>query len=36
MRGKTTFEIELLLNEEKVLEQASAAPDAIPADESGG
>ena len=34
--GKTTFEIELLLNEEKVLEQASASPEAIPADESGG
>ena len=34
--GKTTFEIELLLNEEKVLEQASAAPKTIPADESGG
>jgi hypothetical protein len=34
--GKTTFKIELLLNEEKVLEQASATPVTIPADESGG
>ena len=34
--GKTTFEIELLLNEKKVLEQASSPSDTIPADESGG